>query len=137
MNKTFFLLALISSSAFACPNLQGLHVNCRQSDGSITKVRIVQSTLNGVVRYKVDWAGKRSQIHDTDGITRETQIFDTGMVLKKTAMCEGEMLKHTAIMTDATGAVKLDITEEYTLVNNKLHFRALDEGGVYNQITCR
>lgn len=137
MHKTLFLLTLFSTSAFACPKLGGLHVNCLQSDGTITKVRIVQTNRNGVERYKVDWAGKRSQIHDADGITRDTPIFDTGMVLKKTAVCEGDMLKHTAIMTDATGAVKLDITEEYTLVNKKLHFRAIDEGGVYNQIICR
>ena len=137
MRKTLILLALFSSSAFACPKLGGLHVNCRQSDGSITKVRIVQTNLNGVERYKVDWSGKRTQIHDADGITRATEIFDTGMVLKKMAVCEGDMLKHTAIMTESDGSVKLDITEEYTMVNKKLHFRALDEQGVYNEITCR
>ena len=137
MNKILFVLALFSTSAFACPKLGGLHVNCRQSDGSITKVRIVQSERNGVTRYKVDWAGKRSQIHDADGITREAEIFDTGLVLKRTAFCEGQMLKHTALMTDANGSVKLDVTEEYWVVNKKLHFRALDEQGVYNEIICR
>ena len=137
MLKIFLALSLCSASAFACPQLGGLHVNCLQSDGSITKVRIVQSNLNGVVRYKVDWAGKRTAIHDADGITRATEIFDTGLVLKRMAVCEGDMLKHTALMTDSAGTVKLDITEEYTIVNKKLHFHALDETGVYNQIICR
>ena len=137
MRKTFFLLTLLSASAFACPQLGGLHMNCLQSDGSITKVRIVQSNQNGVVRYKVDWAGKRTQIHDADGVIRSTEIFDTGMVLRRMAVCEGDMLKHTALMTDSTGTVKLDVTEEYTMVNRKLQFRALDEQGVYNEIRCR
>lgn len=137
MLKIFLFLSFCSASAFACPELGGLHVNCRQSDGSITKVRIVQTNRNGVVRYKVDWAGKRTQIHDADGITRATEIFDTGLVLKRMAFCEGDMLKHTALMTDSTGTVKLDITEEYTIVNRKLHFRAQDEQGVYNEISCR
>ncbi len=137
MRKILFALSFLSASAFACPQLGGLHVNCIQSDGSITKVRIVQSIMNGVVRYKMDWAGKRTAIHDADGITRATEIFDTGLTLKRMAVCEGDMLKHTALMTDSTGTVKLDVTEEYTIVNRKLHFRALDESGVYNQITCR
>lgn len=137
MLKILFVLAFCSASAFACPQLGGLHVNCLQSDGTITKVRIVQSTLNGVVRYKVDWAGKRTAIHDADGITRTTEVFDTGLVLKRMAVCEGDMLKHTVHMSDSSGTVKLDVTEEYTMVNRKLHFRALDESGVYNQITCR
>lgn len=137
MRKTLIFLSLFSTSVFACPHLGGLHVNCLQSDGTITKVRIVQSNQGGVVRYKVDWAGKRTQIHDADGVVRSTEIFDTGLVLKRMAVCEGDVLKHTALMTDATGAVKLDVTDEYTMVNKKLHFRAIDEQGVYNEVTCR
>lgn len=131
------LLFSLSASAMACPELAGLHVNCLQSDGSITKVRIQQSLQNGVVRYKVDWSGKRTAIHDADGVTRATEIFDTGLTLRKMAVCEGDLLKHTAIMTDSSGTVKMDITEEYTMVKKKLHFRALDEKGVYNEIVCR
>lgn len=137
MRKICFLLAFSSLSALACPQLGGLHVNCVQSDGTITKVRIVQSNRNGVERYKVDWSGKRTQIHDADGVVRSTEIFDTGLVMKRMAVCEGDMLKHTALMTDSAGTVKLDVTEEYTMVNRKLHFRALDEQGVYNEVTCR
>lgn len=137
MRNYLLLVTLFASSAQACPELNGLHTNCRQSDGSITKVRIVQSNRNSVTRYKIDWNGKRSQIHDTDGVTREIPVFDTGMVLKKTASCEGELFKNTAVMVDASGTVKLDVTEEYTLMNGKLHFRALDEKGVYNEIVCR
>jgi hypothetical protein len=110
MRKIVFLLAFSSLSAWACPQLGGLHVNCIQSDGTITKVRIVQSNRNGVERYKVDWSGKRTQIHDADGVVRAIDIFDTGLVLKRMAVCEGDLLKHTALMTDSSGAVKLDVT---------------------------
>ena len=138
INSRFnILLALVSFPVIACPDLGGLHTNCRQSDGTITKVRIVKSEENAIARFKIDWSGKRTQIHITDGVTRETPIFDTGMTLRKTSFCEGNFLKHFAVMTDASGAVKLDVTEEYSLVNKRLHFRALDENGVYNEIVCR
>lgn len=137
MRSGLLIYFFVSLPAMACPELAGLHVNCLQSDGSITKVRIQQSSNNGITRYRIDWNGKRSAIHDADGVTRATEIFDTGLTLRKTAMCEGEMLKHTAIMTDSSGTVKMDITEEYSIVKKKLHFRALDEKGVYNEVNCR
>ncbi|MES2525571.1 MAG: hypothetical protein V4598_00730 [Bdellovibrionota bacterium] len=127
----------LSTSVMACPALNGLHVNCIQSDGTITKVRIQQSQVNGVDRYKVDWNGQRTEIHNADGIMRETQIFDTGLAFHKTTTCEGDLLRHHVLMVRNDGGVQMDITQEYTLVNKKLHFRAIDENGVYNEIICR
>ncbi len=127
----------LSTSALACPALQGLHTNCLQTDGTVTKVRIVQTENNGVARYKIDWNGLRSNVFDADGVTRQTDIFDTGLSFRKTSTCEDDLLRHHVLMMNASGQVQMDITQEYTLVNRKLHFRAIDESGVYNEIRCR
>lgn len=131
------LLFIFSSfSALACPDLQGLYRVCLSTDGVKNKLRVVQSVKNGANVYNISWSTERLQIHIADGISRTTPIFDTGLSLISTAMCEGDILKRTLSTQEADGTISMSVTQEYSLEAGKLHFVAMDEKGVYKDITC-
>lgn len=135
--RFFTILFLLTSfSALACPDLQGLYRVCVSKDGVKNKLRIVQSVKDGASVYNISWSTERLQIHRADGISRRTPIFDTGLALVSTAMCEGDILKRTLSTEEADGSISMSVTQEYSRESGKLHFVAMDEKGVYKDITC-
>lgn len=130
MRTLAIALALVSTSALACPNLAGTYATCRSTTGASTgstDVVVAQKVVNGVTVYSVTSTDDESQERETeemiaDGKTRtETESSpETGeIVLSATYKCSGDALIGTQSVVWQNAPVA-DIDQNITKSGNTL-----------------
>jgi hypothetical protein len=136
MRVLSFSILFLSFSALACPELKGLYSVCKSTKGERSKLRIDESLKEGTKVFKISWSGERTQIHIADGVTRVTPIFETGISLRSTALCQGDVF-HRTLAQEKNGQIGVVVEQEYSVEKGVLHFTASDEKGIYKDVSCR
>lgn len=98
-------LVLISTSAFACPNLAGKYKACRSTTGQSTNtidIEMTQTTKNGITTFKMistdlETNERMTETYIADGKTKieENKDPETGIIIKTrtTTTCMGDAVK--------------------------------------------
>ncbi|MBY0517196.1 MAG: hypothetical protein K2P81_09820 [Bacteriovoracaceae bacterium] len=77
MRSTLALIAFISTSAFACPNLTGSYTVCRSTTGATegsSDVVVTQSVVNGATVYSLTSTDDETQERSSDSVIADGQV---------------------------------------------------------------
>jgi hypothetical protein len=140
MRFVLALIALVSTSAFACPDLAGKYTVCRSSTGSSGGSRdvvVTQSVRNRITTFFMTATDEETQERDTtsviaDGKVRTESVTDpeTGLVIVSAtqASCSGNALilnNKTTIDNNELAIVKVTITKSGNQIRQIIAGQAL------------
>lgn len=123
MRTFIFALSLMTSTAFACPNLAGSYKECKNSKGESvsTNMLVTQKVQNRVTIYDVSIISSESQqreseIYKTDGKPVIVKMEEAGMVFttKTVSTCNANTLNINIDMTlngEAAGWSKVKVSK--------------------------
>lgn len=123
MRTFIFALSLMTSTAFACPNLAGSYKECKNSKGESvsTDMLVTQKVQNRVTIYDVSIISSESQqreseVYKTDGKPVIVKMEEAGMVFttKTVSTCVGNSLHININMTlngEAAGWSKVKVSK--------------------------
>lgn len=104
MRSALALIALISTSAFACPNLAGSYTVCRSTTGTTqgsSDVVVSQTVVNGATVYSLTSTDDETQERGSESVIADGQVrtvtetdAQTGLVIvtASQASCQGDAL---------------------------------------------